>query len=117
MKIKKFKGFIVTYAYPKAGDTMVCINPKSVNYGETSVALHLQVKNKTIDTKNWKVVVNLEERKEAIVDDVIEDIKKQIAEGDVTVLDGLLKLVPEKTLIQSLNEDDWKQYSKIKRKK
>lgn len=114
--MKKFKGFIVTDAMPKAGDTMVCINPKSVNYGETSVATHLQVKHETIDYKNWKVVTNLEERKEAIVDDVIEDIKKQVYDGDVTVLDGLLKLIPEKTLIESLNEDVWKNYSKIKRK-
>ena len=112
---KTFKGFIVTEKLPKVGDTMVCINPKSVNYGETCIATHLQVKHETIDYKNWKVVVNLEERKEAIVDDVIEDIKKQIAEGDVTVLDELLKMLPEKNLIGSLNEDTWKQYTKIKK--
>lgn len=116
MKTKKFKGFIVTFAYPKAGDTMVCINPKSVNYGEIAIALHLQVKNKTIDTKNWKVVLNLEERKEAIVDDVIEYLKKEIEQGDVTVLDELLKMIPDKNLIQALAEEEWKQYSKIKRK-
>jgi len=114
--MRKFKGFIVTDAMPKTGDTMVCINPKSINYGETAVATHLQVKHETIDYKNWKVVTNLEERKEAIVDDVIESLKQDIAQGDVTVLDELLKMIPEKNLIQSLNEEVWANYSKIKRK-
>lgn len=117
MKTKKFKGFIITDAMPKTGDTMICINPKSINYGLTEIVTHLQVKHETLDYKNWKVVTNLEERKEAIVDDVIESLKKDIAQGDVTVLDELLKMIPEKNLIQSLNEDDWKQYSKIKKQK
>jgi hypothetical protein len=115
MTTKKFKGFIVTDELPKAGDIMVCINRKYINYGETCEATHLQVKHKTIDTKNWKVVVNLEERKEAIVDDVIESLKQDIANGDLTVLDELLKMIPEKSLIHSLNEETWKQYNKIKK--
>lgn len=95
---------------------MVCIQRKNINYGLTEVATHLQVKHGTIDTKNWKVVVNMEERKEAIVDDVIESLKKDIAQGDLTVLDELLKMIPEKNLIQSLDESVWTDYSKIKRK-
>lgn len=116
MKTKKFKGFIITDAKPKAGDTLVCINSKSVNHGTLAIVGHLQVKHDTIDCKNWKVVVNFEERREAIIDDVIESLKKDIAQGDVTVLDEFLKMIPDEKLIQALNESEWKQYSKIKRK-
>ena len=115
--MKKFKGFIVTDAEPKIGDIMVCVNKGSINYGLLINPVNdAQTRSGSIDTNNWKVVTNLEERKEAIVDDVIEDIKKQVLEGDVTVLDGLLKLIPEETLIQALSEEVWENYSKIKRK-
>lgn len=116
MSTKKFKGFTYTEDAPKGGDTMVCINPKSADFGSTEIATYIHVKSKTIDTKNWKVITNIEERRQTIVDDVIEDIKQQIADGDLTVLDGLLKFIPEKVLIQSLSEDEWKQYYKIEKK-
>lgn len=116
MNTKKFKGFIVTDALPKTGDTIVCINKKSIHYGFTEIATHIEVKNEIIDCKNWKVVVNVDKRKEAIIDDVIESIKKDIAQGDLTILGELLNLIPEKNLIQSLSEDEWKKYSKIKNK-
>jgi len=39
-----------------------------------------------------------EEKFQQLVDDVIEQIKKDIADGDVTAIDELLKFVPEKNL-------------------
>jgi len=117
MKTKKFKGFIVTNEIPKKGDTIVCIDSKSRFYGSTEVVTHFQVKNKTVDTKNWKIVVNIEERKETIVDDVIESLKEDMAHGDYTVLDELLKMIPDKNLIQALSEEQWSKYSEIKLEK
>lgn len=39
-----------------------------------------------------------EEKYQQLIDDVIEQIKKDIADGDVTAIDELLKFVPEKYL-------------------
>ena len=54
-----------------------------------------------------------EEDKQKLVDDVLEEIKKDASIGDYTVLDELLKKIPAKTLIQSLPEEEWEKY-KIK---
>jgi len=51
-----------------------------------------------------------EERKQKLVDNVIEDLKKSFADGDYTVLDELLKFIPSKNLIQALPEEDWENY-------
>jgi di/tripeptidase len=51
-----------------------------------------------------------EERKQKLVDDVIEDLKESLASGDYTVLDELLKFVPSKNLIQALPEEKWTDY-------
>lgn len=51
-----------------------------------------------------------EERKQKLVDDVIEDLKESLASGDYTVLDELLKFVPVKNLIQALPEEKWTDY-------
>lgn len=115
MATKKFKGFIITDAEPKKGDVIVCVDPKSRFYQQTEVVTHFDVKNKTIDTYRWKVVTNSDERKETIVDDVIESLKEDIISGDYTVLDELLKMIPEKALIQSLDESQWQKYLQIKR--
>jgi len=45
-----------------------------------------------------------EEAYQKLVDDVIENIKKDIADGDVTVLEELLKFIPEEYLRGSLPE-------------
>jgi len=45
-----------------------------------------------------------EEAYQKLVDDVIENIKKDIADGDVTVLEELLKFIPEEYLKGSLPE-------------
>jgi len=51
-----------------------------------------------------------EERKQKLVDDVIEDLKESLVQGDYTVLDELLKFIPTKNLVQALPEEKWGDY-------
>ena len=46
----------------------------------------------------------------SLANEVIEQIKADANNGDVTVLDELLKHVPIETLIQSLPEKEWSKY-------
>lgn len=114
MKTRKFKNLIISDREPKEGDIMVCVQKNNFCYGQISDPVtHLQIKHKTLDTKNWKVVENMEERKQELVDAVIEDLKKSFKYGDYTVLDELLKKLPLETLVQSLPEEDWEKFSEI----
>lgn len=54
--------------------------------------------------------IEQENRKQKLVDDVIEDLKKSLAQGDYTVLDELLKFIPSKNLVQALPEEKWGDY-------
>jgi len=56
------------------------------------------------------------ERKQKLVDEVIEEVKKDLLHGDETVLDELLKFIPVKNLLQALGEEKWKNYPEIKLK-
>lgn len=114
MKAKKVNGYEIQDRKPKAGDVMICINKKSVNYGILEEATEFQVKNSVIDTKNWKVVIDKEERKEQIVDAVIDKLKEDFASGDYTVLDDLLKMIPNNNLVQALDESQWKHFPEVK---
>lgn len=54
--------------------------------------------------------------KQKLVDEVVKDLKKAIAQGDYTTLDEILKFVPTVNLIQNLPEEEWDKYSpKIKK--
>lgn len=46
----------------------------------------------------------------SLVDEVIEQVKKDVADGDVTVIEELLKFIPIENLIQSLPEEEWAKY-------
>jgi len=46
----------------------------------------------------------------SLVDEVIEQVKSDANNGDVTVLDEILKHVPIEVLIQSLPEEEWSKY-------
>jgi len=46
----------------------------------------------------------------ALIDRVIEEIKADIAYGDVTAIEGLLENVPEEVLIDFLPEEEWPNY-------
>lgn len=117
MKNKQLKGFIYSDREPKVGDVMICITRNNINFGELCSASYIQVKSKTIDTVNWKVVENMEERQQLIVDTVIESLKNDMKHGDYTVLDELLKFIPLTNLVQSLDESVWKKFPEVKLKK
>ena len=114
MKTKKFKNLVISDREPKEGDIMVCVQKKNFCYGQISDPVtYLQVKHGTLDTKNWKVVENMEERKQELVDEVIESLKRDFKHGDYTILDDLLKRLPLETLVQSLPEEDWEKFPEI----
>ena len=46
----------------------------------------------------------------ALIDRVIEEIKSDIAYGDLTAIEGLLENVPENVLIDFLPEEEWPDY-------
>jgi hypothetical protein len=45
-----------------------------------------------------------------LVDRVIEKIKEDIVDGDLTAVDELLKFIPTKNLIAFLPEEEWEKY-------
>lgn len=110
MKKTKLGKFVYSDRKPKAGEMMVCINRRSVNYKTCSVANETLIKAEALDYINWKVIENMEDLKQELVDAVIESLKKDIANGDLTVLDELLHFIPNKNLVQSLDEKQWKLY-------
>lgn len=57
-----------------------------------------------------EVQAEQEQIKQKVVDQVIEEIKRDIASGDTTVLDELLKSVSFKKLVHSLPEEKWSDY-------
>lgn len=55
-----------------------------------------------------------EDRKQELVDEVIEELKRDLSQGDETILDELLKMIPARNLVQALPEEKWKNYPEIK---
>lgn len=51
--------------------------------------------------------------KQQLVDEVIEELKKDFAGGDYTVLDGILSLLSNKNLIEALPEERWKEFEDL----
>lgn len=51
------------------------------------------------------------EKKQELIDEVIELIKDDIISGDCTVLDELLWMIPTNNLIFSLPEEKWSKYN------
>lgn len=124
--MKKLNGYTYSDRVPKAGDVMICIQRKNFNYKHLEVASATLVNAGAIDTTNWKVVENMDERKQLIVDAVIEQLKDDISGssdimrmemnriGDYTVIDGLLKMLPCHVLVDSLPEEEWEKYPEHK---
>lgn len=116
MEQKKFQNFIISDREPEVGDIMVCVQRKNVCFGQTSEPVTRGLINAgAVDTKNWKVVINMDERRQQLVDEVIEELKEQFEGGDYTVLDELLKFIPNKNLIQALTESKWKQFKDLEK--
>jgi hypothetical protein len=60
----------------------------------------------------FQLVTLTTEQKNNLVDEAIEQIKSDIAEGDVTAIDELLRSCPDVDLIGFLAEGDSKKYYK-----
>jgi hypothetical protein len=76
---------------------------KSVDMVKTAIAAAPEPKEKK--AKKAKI---------SLIDAVIEEIKQDVKDGDLTVLEELLKFIPEANLLQALPEEQWKHYPKIK---
>jgi hypothetical protein len=49
-------------------------------------------------------------KKQELVDRVLEEIKRDVAAGDVTAIDELLKFCPKQFLIGYLPEEEWEKF-------
>lgn len=54
----------------------------------------------------------ISEKKQKVVDAVIEQLKKDFEQKDYTVLEELLSFISTKRLIGSLPEEEWKKFYK-----
>ncbi|HWY34507.1 MAG TPA: hypothetical protein VNX68_07665 [Nitrosopumilaceae archaeon] len=52
-------------------------------------------------------------RRQQLTDAVIHQIKRDAECGDTTVLDDLLKFIPEENLVQALPEEEWKDFPEV----
>lgn len=59
-----------------------------------------------------EIIKLTEKRKQILIDEAIEQIKADIAVGDVTAIDELLKSTPLSSVIGFLAEGDAKKYMK-----
>lgn len=59
--------------------------------------------NRSVFCHKWCSVESIEDKQE-LVDKCLEEIKKDVACGDLTAIDGLLMLVPDKLLQDFLPE-------------
>jgi hypothetical protein len=78
--------------------------------GKNELITYLDLKCPLVIAAIEEAKTEQEERKQKLVDDVIEDLKESLASGDFTVLDELLKFIPSKNLIQALPEEKWSDY-------
>lgn len=51
--------------------------------------------------------------KQQLIDRVLEEMVKDVKLGDLTVLEELLRFIPDKNLIQALNENEWGLYKDL----
>ena len=49
---------------------------------------------------------------QALIERVIEEIKKDILNGDLTAIDSLLTFVPKENLMSYLPEEEWERFEK-----
>ncbi len=97
-KIKKKGNFYVAYDTIDKAKTYGKINATTGKFiGDTRclVALNLHFAKKTAENGD---------KKQVLIDEVIEHIKKDILDGDVSALDELLKVIPVENLKAYLPE-------------
>lgn len=91
----------------KVGDSLGQISITTGKFSGNTICL-VELSNHLRDYLKPK-----QEKYEQLVDEVIDEIKKDIAIGDLTVLDELLRMIPTRNLIHSLGEERWKDYEGI----
>ena len=57
-----------------------------------------------------EILARNEENKQKLIDAVIKQTKKDLLEGDCTVLESLLTFIKSSNLVQSLPEENWNEY-------
>lgn len=106
MKIKKKNGQFVAYCDSndnlknskiQIGDSLGSISISTGKFIGNTVCLN-------------KLSEHREEYLQKLVDEVIEELKSDFANGDYTVIDELLKHLPVNILIGSLQEEKWKRF-------
>ena len=50
-----------------------------------------------------------------LIDRVLEEIQKDVGNGDLTAIDELLSFIPLKNLIAYLPEEEWIKYKNLKK--
>lgn len=92
----------------KVGDSLGDINIKTGRFKGNTVCLVELDKHRDEFLKPQK------DKYEELINEVIDSIKSDVANGDVTVLDELLRFIPKRNLIQSLSEERWSEFDEIK---
>jgi len=93
----------------KVGDSLGKMNIKTGRFiGNTVCLIELSIYRDNFNRD--KLVKNKEEKYELLIDEVIKNIKSDIENGDETVLDELLRMIPKKNLIESLAEERWSEF-------
>lgn len=122
--VQKVQDFIAG----REGMTFTCRNEKtgkcySVDLGELKENGEVDEKNAVLPMTQVQYeednacdgAAKKEKVNQKLVDAVIEDMKKNFAVGDYTVLDELLKFIPKVNLLQALPEEDWSKFPKVKK--
>jgi len=68
--------------------------------------------------EDWKVAFKgykpKKKTKQQLIDRVLDELNESVCNGDFTTLEELLNFLPNKYLIGSLNEEEWKVYKRLK---
>ena len=68
--------------------------------------------------EDWKVAYKgykpKRKTKQELIDRVLDELNESVCNGDFTTLEELLNFLPNKYLIGSLNEEEWKVYKRLK---
>jgi hypothetical protein len=98
-----------------SSDRILC-HPNAFSVGDiiTEFDFHLEECNIAEEYCTGNALFAFEGSKlQKLIDSVIEKLKQDFAEQDYTVLEELLNLIPVENLIESLPEDQWKEYKDL----
>jgi non-ribosomal peptide synthetase component E (peptide arylation enzyme) len=98
------------------GKVICVVSPEGKILTDDSVndIILASLENEKVREAIQEAINRQEERKQELVDKVIEEQKEMMGvppdQGDFTVIDELLKFIPCRNLMQSLDESEWKDY-------